>query len=144
LTYVIEEKMNYISRRLVTEVLHVPIQEDERCRPVVRNRIETRGQVNLVWSLFRSNILYTSTFLVTHEHDPWFDVLLGNITISTENLQCPQALGTSHVPGAVKGARKRPCSRRTLKPRGSNGRRDQKLRAIQERQPNKHPILSER
>jgi hypothetical protein len=101
---------NFISRRLVTEELHVAIEADNSAQPhgvggtteMARNKDndeqsqdiaestgtggDTCGFVELVWSIHDNEDQHKTRFLVTEEHDPWFDVLLGKEAISAEQL----------------------------------------------------------
>jgi len=85
----------------------------------VETRIETLGFVRLAWCMYRKNVAYNSTFLVSKEFDPWFDVLLGNDTISEENISYLRASEahskTLRSSKLRKGAQRRSRAQKTQK-----------------------------
>lgn len=123
LSFFPEEGANYISRRVVVDILRAPIMEDLDSQCAFDNRIKTRGHVRLVWSMYRTKKSYESVFRVSEEFDPWYDILLGNDTMSFDGIQYPSTRGL-HKPVA-KPAKTRKHGRRRTKQKETRGGREQ-------------------
>jgi hypothetical protein len=89
LSFFLEEDANYISRRVVMDILQTPIMEESSAHRAFGNKIQTKGHVRLVWSMYKSKKTFESIFRVSEEFDPWYDILLGNDTMSIEGIHCP-------------------------------------------------------
>ncbi|KAF2193866.1 hypothetical protein K469DRAFT_549545, partial [Zopfia rhizophila CBS 207.26] len=69
---------NFVSRRLVTEILNKPIHPiNKEARSTFRTR-DVDGYTDLVWCMENnSRRIYTMRFYVTSEYSPRYDVVLG-------------------------------------------------------------------
>lgn len=76
---------NLISPKLVSEVLRLETQPDEKARtspkiPFQGTLLDIRGYVDLEWGFRKSRNTRMARFAVVSQYDPPFDVLLGRET----------------------------------------------------------------
>ncbi|KAK8257210.1 hypothetical protein IWZ00DRAFT_6617 [Phyllosticta capitalensis] len=84
---------NLISMPVVVEILGLEIQQFEKYGAHIEfygHKIETKGYVDLDWSLKRSRPSFRTRFLVVKQEDPQFDVVLGRKMAMEYGIIVPQ------------------------------------------------------